>query len=55
MASSGDSEPYSNMLNPGLFFGDDLSLSEIPMLAPVDTFNSAAVAAVNSAIGEGLR
>ena len=55
MASSGDSEPPSNIPNPGLFPVDILSPVESPTLEPVVGVSSAAVSTFNSTIGVGLR
>ena len=55
MASSGDSEPPSNIPNPGLIPVDSLSPVESPTLEPVVGVSSAAVSTLNSAIGVGLR
>ena len=54
MASSGDSEPPSNMPNPGFIRVDTLPRFVSPILSPAFGFSSAAVSAVNSAIGVGL-
>jgi hypothetical protein len=56
MASSGDSEPPSNIPNPGLIPADILSPVGSPTLVPVVGVSSAAaVTTFNSAIGVGLR
>ena len=62
MASSGDSEPPSNMPNLGLIPVDILSPVESPtlepvvgVLEPVVGVSSAAVSTLNSVIGVGLR
>ncbi len=54
MASSGDSEPASNMPNPGLIPVDILSPVESPTLVPDVGVSSAAVSTFDSIIGVGL-
>ena len=55
MASSGDSEPPSNIPNPGVIPVGTLPRFVSPILAPAFGFSSAAVSAANLAIGVGLR
>jgi hypothetical protein len=55
MASSGDSEPPSNIPNLGLIPVAILSLVGSPILEPVVGVSSAAVSTLNSVIGVGLR
>ena len=55
MASSGDSEPPSNIPNPGVIPVGTLPRFVSPILAPAFVFSSAAVSAANSAIEVGLR
>jgi hypothetical protein len=54
MASSGDSEPPSNIPNPGLIPVDILSPVESPTLVPDVGVSSAAVSTFDSIIGVGL-
>ena len=55
MASSGDSEPPSNIPNPEFVRVDTLPRFVSPILSPAVGLISAAVSAANSAIGVGLR
>jgi hypothetical protein len=55
MASSGDSEPASNIPNPGLIPVAILSPVESPTFDPVVGVSSAAVSTFDSIIGVGLR
>ena len=55
MASSGDSEPPSNIPNLGLIPVAILSLVGSPILEPVVGVSSAADSTLNSVIGVGLR
>ena len=55
MASSGDSEPPSNIPNPGVIPVGTLPRFVSPILTPAFGFSSAAVSAANLAIGVGLR
>ena len=54
MASSGDSEPHSNIPKPEFIPVDTLPRFVSPILSPAFGFSSAAVSAANSAIGVGL-
>jgi hypothetical protein len=54
MASSGDSEPPSNIPNPGLIPVAILSPVESPTLVPDVGVSSAAVSTFDSIIGVGL-
>ena len=55
MASSGDSEPHSNIPKPDFIRVDNLPRFVSPILSPAFGFSSAAVSAANSAIEVGLR
>jgi hypothetical protein len=55
MASSGDSEPASNIPNPGFIPVAILSPVGSPTLDPVVGVSSAAVSTFNALIGVGLR